>query len=284
MQLMRRTMMSKSTSPEDSTPENNKEAEKYIVGAVLLSDEITEYCRSQPPLIDPFDYSDTYLKPASYHLCIGDTIRINGEDKTLSDENPTTEIPPHGIAMIRTLEKIHLPHHLIGRWNIRATEVYNGLIWVGGPQVDPGYSGPLICPVFNLSTRPYVLKYRYPLFTIDFVRTTPFNAETCKEFKAKRQTDSIGALDQYRTKSALKDEFDKMKVGIKEHKEYVEAVQNRMWIIIGILFTALALIATFGLGSVRWYLSWIPFVIAIFALGFSIIAIWLVSKKRKRSD
>ena len=44
-----------------------------------------------------------------------------------------------------------MPRFLIGRWNIRVTVAYKGLLWVGGPQVDPGWVGHLFCPIYNLS-------------------------------------------------------------------------------------------------------------------------------------
>jgi hypothetical protein len=49
-----------------------------------------------------------------------------------------------------------------------------GLLWVGGPQVDPGYAGHLFCPIYNLSDKPVTPRVGDPIAVIDFVKTTPF--------------------------------------------------------------------------------------------------------------
>jgi competence protein ComGC len=70
---------------------------------------------------------------------------------------------------------------MIARWNIRVTHAYAGLLWVGGPQVDPGYSGHLFCPIYNLSDKPVTLSRGETLALMDFQRTTTFD---------KRKTDA----------------------------------------------------------------------------------------------
>ena len=52
--------------------------------------------------------------------------------------------------------------------------VYEGLLWVGALQVDPGWQGKLPCPIYNLASRTIVISHRQKLFSIDFVRTTAF--------------------------------------------------------------------------------------------------------------
>ena len=64
---------------------------------------------------------------------------------------------------------------MIARWNIRVRHAYAGLLWVGGPQVDPGYAGYLFCPIYNLSDKPVTLYKGEPLALMDFSRTLPFD-------------------------------------------------------------------------------------------------------------
>ena len=52
------------------------------------------------------------------------------------------------------------------------TNIYEGLLWTGGPQVDPGWKGQLFCPIYNLAERPVVLELGQPMFTIDFSCTS----------------------------------------------------------------------------------------------------------------
>ena len=91
---------------------------------------------------------------------------------------PTDEplvLPPHQVAVVKTHEEVNVPRFLIARWNLRVKWVYEGLLWVGGPQVDPGWQGALYCPIYNLAEREVVIPYMERVFTMDFTRTTPFH-------------------------------------------------------------------------------------------------------------
>ena len=100
-------------------------------GAVLTKDEIKRYSTGPIKLIDPFEDTRKYLKPASYHLRLGSYYRKEGEDYSLSDDDPILKIPRHGIVIIRTYEWINMTSFLVGRWNLKVKMVYKGLVWVG---------------------------------------------------------------------------------------------------------------------------------------------------------
>lgn len=136
---------------------------------VLLADEIKRLC-DEEQMIQPFRPSQ--LRPASYQLTLGDEIHVGGEQRLLSRTQGII-LEPHQVAVVSTLETLKIPRDLIARWSLRVTNIYEGLLWTGGPQVDPGWEGQLFCPIYNLSERPFVLKYGDGLFTMDFVRTTP---------------------------------------------------------------------------------------------------------------
>lgn len=267
------------STPKNSDPTPAGDSTSSFEGAVLLSDEIKKRCQEEPCLIEPFNGDDDHLKPASYHLSIGEQVRIDGVDYTLSTDNPVQEIPPHGIAMIRTFERLNLPNDLIARWNIKVKEVYYGLVWVGGPQVDPGYHGPLICPVFNLSTQPYKLEYKKPLFTIDFVKTTPFISGESKELDIERKSDSIGALDKHKTKSAIKKQLEDMEQEVSKLRTEVRAFQLGTMTAITILFAVLGLLIAFQFtGIIDWAsveINWIHLGLSLAAFVASGVALTL---------
>ena len=77
---------------------------------------------------------------------------------------------PHQVAVVSTHERLKIPRNMMARWSLRVTKIYEGLLWTGGPQVDPGWEGPLFCPIYNLAERS-VLKHRTEP-TIDFAYTT----------------------------------------------------------------------------------------------------------------
>jgi deoxycytidine triphosphate deaminase len=145
------------------------------IGGVLLSDEIIFYADNHN-LIAPF--SSGNLKPAGYELTVGDEYFLNGQFLELALQDPdkqTITIPPFEVAVLKTTEILCLPRFMIARWNIRVRHAYSGLLWVGGPQVDPGYVGHLFCPIYNLSDKAVTLHLGDPIALIDFVKTTPFD-------------------------------------------------------------------------------------------------------------
>src|SRR2546425_242019 len=153
--------------------------EAFDFQGVLLSDAI-ERCVQAFDLIKPFNPEN--LKPACYKLTIGDEYAVGGEINPLSDESGKNEIKirPFEVAIIKTHETINMPRFLIGRWNIQVSRAYQGLIWVGGPQVDAGYVGHLFCPIYNLSDQDVSLFKGQPIAVIDFVGTTSFHPESKK--------------------------------------------------------------------------------------------------------
>ena len=148
------------------------------VGGVLLSDEIAFYAVNHQ-LITPFDR--THLKPAAYELTIGSEYFFDGEFLTLdeaSGDKSKITIPPFEVEVLRTAETLCLPRYLIARWNIKVKRAYTGLLWVGGPQVDPGWVGHLSCPIYNLSDKPVTLHVGEEIAVIDFVKTTPYDKDS----------------------------------------------------------------------------------------------------------
>lgn len=244
-------------------------------GAVLLRDEIIHYVTEvQPPLIELFDENN--LEPACYHLRLGRECRVSGKDRNLSEKDPMLEIEPHDMAVVSTYEKVNIPGSLIARWNLRVTLVYEGLIWVGGPQVDPGYEGHLYCPLYNFSNRKVELVYKAPIFTIDFVKTTPFG-EGCTVWE-RTKPDSLGAHDIHRLQSATSEHFKKMGDSIQQMGERTERFQSVVFLVLAIVVAAVAVIASLGIfglyeiPSVNKYigisigLSGIAFLLALLAL------------------
>jgi deoxycytidine triphosphate deaminase len=145
------------------------------VRGILLSDQITYFARNHQ-LLSPFNPEN--LKPAGYELTVGDEYFLSGEFLTLTGR---ITIPPFEVAVIKTGEILRLPRYMIARWNIRVRHAYSGLLWVGGPQVDPGYVGHLFCPIYNLSDKPVTLNLGDPLALMDFQKTTFYDKEKPKD-------------------------------------------------------------------------------------------------------
>jgi deoxycytidine triphosphate deaminase len=246
---------------------------------VLLSDAIQHYVTEFDLISRPFD--DKNLKPANYKLTIGDEYAIGGTISPLSDLPGQNEIriKPFEVAVIKTSETLNLPPFLIARWNIQVSRAYQGLLWVGGPQVDAGYVGHLFCPIYNLSDEEVLLHQGEPIAVIDFVKTTAFHKDSKAYLKDGALPDRILFEDYLpqKLKSAL---ATKAEQEIGKFKTRLETMQTRMdlfvtitFAIIALLFAALTLFV--GKPGQSW---WDPtvFWISAIALALSMLA-WVRS-------
>lgn len=245
---------------------------------VLLSNAIRHYVK-EFDLIIPF--YETNLKPANYKLTIGDEYAIGGKINTLFDLPGQNEIriKPFEVAIIKTSETLNVPPFLIARWNIQVSRAYQGLLWVGGPQVDAGYVGHLFCPIYNLSDEEVILHQGEAIAVIDFVKTTTFHKGASKEYLNGALPDRILFEDYQpeKLKSAL---ATKAEQEIGKFKTRLETMQTRMdlfvtitFAIIALLFAALTLFV--GKPGQSW---WDPtvFWISAIALALSMLA-WVRS-------
>jgi len=152
----------------------DKPEDEDMTSGVLLSERI-ENLSTKYKMIFPLNKE--HLKPASYELSVGDYYSSAGVTHTLK-RGDTFEIAPFDVVLIQTLETLNLPRFLIARWNIRIKWAYKGLLWVGAPQVDPGFRGFLSCPLYNLSNKPVLLAHGDAIAAMDFVMTTPVSPQS----------------------------------------------------------------------------------------------------------
>lgn len=258
-------------------------------GATLRRRDIESLSDTQKrtlPLIHPFDSNDRdkLLKPASCTLRLGCHYRVNGEEGFLGPDNPTLVIPRHGIAIVTTFEWLNIPTFLIARWNLRVHRVYDGLVWVGGPQVDPGYQGFLFCPLYNLSNTDQKLTFGRRLFIIDFSLTTPCDDKEKEEENWKprepRDTFTFWGLDIQRIQSAPKVQFNKMENDIKGIRNEVRRLQGTVFPLLTIIIAALAIIAT--LNATRgWTEAPSSLILSVFAILIALSAMVTAICSRK---
>ena len=281
-------------------------------GAVLKSQEIETMCNNSTPLIDPIDKNG--LDAASYKLRLGNKYRLGKTYYWLHDhpekpENKQIIIPPHSITVVCTYEWLNIPSFLIARWNLRVTKVYEGLVWVGSLQVDPGFQGFLSCPLYNLSNEQQKLSYMDALFTIDFVRT--YNKDkTMWSMPGRYDTFDFTRLDSKQIQSAPEESFHKMDESFqKMHQEIsdfinktkedlkafqtkadqdtsrletkIEKFQETVFVFISIIIAGLAIISSFGLATIEWKIEWMYLSPAILAIFLAVAAI-VIARRRKK--
>jgi deoxycytidine triphosphate deaminase len=206
---------------------------------VLLGDQIEFYCRNYK-LLDP--YEPRNIKAANYELRVGLKYSVGGKTHNLTIGDSLT-IPRFEVAVVEILETINMPHFLIGRWNIRTRWAYKGLIWVGGPQVDAGYRGLLMCPLWNLSNEAFTIKCGEPIAIIDFESTTP-PTERSRVHEYHWKTRSRFVFEEYEPHKLHSGLVDEALRRIDEVERDSVASRNRIESVIALMFTALAVLTT----------------------------------------
>jgi deoxycytidine triphosphate deaminase len=135
---------------------------------VLVDHEI-EVLVGTVNLIEHFERSSP--EGASYDMRLGERYVRAGEVKLLSDQAPTLVIQPGEAVILSSFEYINMPLNLIGHNGIMSPWAKRGMVSLFSPQIDPGFSGILIVPVFNAGDSPISITKHEKLFTVEFVRT-----------------------------------------------------------------------------------------------------------------
>lgn len=206
------------------------------VSGILLSDQITYFARSHF-LISPFNPKN--LKPAGYELTVGDEYFLSGEFLPLTGR---ITIPPFEVAVIKTGEVLRLPRYMIARWNIRVKHAYSGLLWVGGPQVDPGYVGHLFCPIYNLSDKPVNLNFGDALALMDFQKTTVYDKEKRNELVTYTFPPQRVILEDYDIEDLKSALFTRAGKKLDEFDDSIKSLESRFVTFTQISFAIFALV------------------------------------------
>lgn len=254
---------------------------------VLLSHDIKYYAEKHK-MISPFHEDN--LKPAGIRLCLGKEYAMDGEIRELVNEPGKNRLTilPFQVAIINTEETINLPRFIIARWNLRVSLVYKGLLWTGALQVDPGWCGPLPCPIYNLSNEPVSLKIGDPIVLMDFVKTTPFIPGESKPYNRPPKRKRFSDYD-YRLKSALFTEGAQRVKEVEKRIHKVESITGLAIASIAILFAALSVLVTSRdtnlsqIGPLHpWLIIWpsLSIGLSIFALYFSLAKLELKTWQR----
>ena len=260
--------MAKAAPPvNDPLNDSRKNAGAYS-GAILLSDQIHYYINElNPPLLHNPDGKqiseeelDECLDAASYKLRLGDEAHVGGEWVRVSADKPLV-IPAHQVAVVKTHEDVNLPRFLIARWNLRVKWVYEGLLWTGGPQVDPGWQGHLYCPIYNLAERQIVIPHKERAFTMDFALTTPLPENTTTEgFTKSGHTEEgykVSLHKPQRGKTIQSHDVNRLRSAPFEQLRQLANLDVRVnsfntftFLVLAVVVAAIGVVASLGIGPV----------------------------------
>lgn len=247
---------------------------------VLLSDRI-EYYVKHNLLIVPFNPNEEHFKAASYDFTLGNIYKRGEKVSTLLKEHSDLTIQPHEAVLVRTKEHLNMPKFLIGRWNLRVSRVYQGLVWVGGIHIDPGWEGELWCPIYNLSKDPVTIHSGDTFASIDFEKTTPFNEKSIVYERSRGNPRHPGSGLEI-----LRDD-------VEDFPRRLNQFQTMTFTLIGIIVAALAILSALSLGGANTetgrvllpdHLVLATFWMSIIALGMSSISFISFSLKKFRRE
>lgn len=135
---------------------------------VLIDHDIQELAGSINLIVD---FNESSLEGASYDMRLGPQYIKHGMIETLTDQKPTLVLLPGEFAILRSLEELNMPLNIIGHNGIMSPWAKRGLVSLFSPQIDPGFCGFLVVPVFNAGDAPISINYQQKIFTVEFVKT-----------------------------------------------------------------------------------------------------------------
>jgi len=138
-------------------------------GAVLTGEDIRKLA-TERKLISPFD--EVMLKGASYDLRLGKEFSTGGQHKELGSGALSCRLEPGQFILLTSHEQLKLPKNVVGHAGLISKWAQGGLISLFSPQIDPGFEGLIVVPLFNGGDAPISLRLGEPMFTVEFVATT----------------------------------------------------------------------------------------------------------------
>jgi hypothetical protein len=76
------------------------------------------------------------------------------------------------MGLLSTYEKLNIPLNIIGHNGIMSKWAKRGLVSLFSPQIDPGFKGMLIVPVFNAGDSDVSINLNEAIFTVEFTKIT----------------------------------------------------------------------------------------------------------------
>ena len=215
----------KEENPKKSSPNNSGDGITQKLPGVLPGQDIDKL-----GLVYPI--GENSLKAMSCDLRLGQDVFHcgQGEPKFLDLEKESSKgvtIESLGMILFSTKEKVKLPKNVVGRFGLRIGRGLEGLILQVGPQVEPGYEGPLFGIIFNTQGTPKTLMVDQRFLTIEFSRTSgdpdhrlfkPKKIDNLHQFLDDQGT-SVDVLAKPNAVQNIKEYFENCK---REHRLIIE--------------------------------------------------------------
>ena len=178
------------------------------------------------------------VEGASYDLRLGDEYFYGGQIHRLSDEKPILTLEPYDYAIVTSQEVADFPREVSGRFDLTVGLFCQGVILSNGPQVDPGFRGPLFCLLFNTSSSPILLKRRQHYATVEFHKVLWPTAGYKGHYQAK-------TLIDYLPTNAARGAINELKRELEEVRKESKGLQGTTWAILSLVLAMIAVLVSF---------------------------------------
>lgn len=142
-------------------------------------------------IFSPFDSG--LVQGASYDLGLGRQYCKNGEIKEANSELRSLSIEPGEFVLATSKEKIQMPLNLVGHNGLMSKWTKAGLVSLFSPQIDPGFKGVLIVPIFNAGQSTITIAFDEPIFTVELIECT----EASIGWSEKHNKEQVGIVSPW---------------------------------------------------------------------------------------
>lgn len=202
----------------------------FVNMSVLVDKEIKKLS-DEYNLIEGFDSSS--LEAASYDLRLGADYMRQGVIKSMTKEEPSIAVQPGEYVVVTSHEALNFPLDLVARFGLMSPWGMKGIVSLFGPQIDPGFSGILVVPIFNAGDSPVTLPHYEKMFTVEFLKTRKKASQGWAEKYGKQERiKALHTAFQSRPNLAdvksLKDEVESLIESVEKLNLQVKSVEGHV--------------------------------------------------------
>ena len=146
--------------------------------SLLNSADIIRYA-NKGCLVHPFNQDKDLLNPATYTIRFLGTLyswEQEGGARCICEtpifKKKRVRLKANSITYLETEEHFRLPQYIAARFNLHIRFVHKGILLGTGPMVDPGFVGPLLVPLHNLTDNDYDVEGGDKLLWVEFTKLT----------------------------------------------------------------------------------------------------------------
>jgi deoxycytidine triphosphate deaminase len=170
---------------------------------ILSGTQIQERIRTEELICDAKlrPTGEAYVEAASYDLRVGTILWKDRETGDLRMESyvanqqdqPAVTLHPGQMIFVMTQEEIRLPLDLCGTVYSRNKLQKENILALNAGHVDPGYDGPILIRLINLSAQPWALAPGDAVFTVVFHTVAKDPNAALQDRRTKQETLKVAA-------------------------------------------------------------------------------------------